>query len=107
MRPPTSDKPLRAAPWLAASLALCLAGVVLFGAWPWPVLNGAARASQTFVTARQTVLPWVTARRPTAEGLELPARWTPWLLTWNKTGGESLRVSGDRGQRRRARCRLA
>jgi len=57
MRPPKDDKPLRAAPWLAASLALCLAGVVLFGAWPSPLLNGAARASQTFVTARQAFFP--------------------------------------------------
>jgi hypothetical protein len=57
MKPPASDKPIHAAPWLAASLALCLAGVVLFGAWPSPLLEGATTASQAFATARQVVLP--------------------------------------------------
>jgi len=53
MKKPTSDTPVRAAPLLAASLALCLAGVVLFGAWPSPLLQGATHAGQTFMTARQ------------------------------------------------------
>jgi hypothetical protein len=41
---------------LAISLALCLAGVVAFGAWPSPVLEDAARATQPFMTARQAGL---------------------------------------------------
>lgn len=57
MRKPTSDEPLRAAPLLAASLALCLAGVVMFGAWPGPLLDGASRATQVFHGARQAIVP--------------------------------------------------
>lgn len=56
MLPPKRDTELRAAPALALSLALCLAGVVLFGAWPSPVLEDAGRATEPFVTARQVGL---------------------------------------------------
>ncbi|MBK7584857.1 MAG: NADH-quinone oxidoreductase subunit N [Myxococcales bacterium] len=57
MKPPKHDVELRAAPGLAISLALCLVGVVAFGAWPRIVLDDAARATQPFVTARQASLP--------------------------------------------------
>lgn len=56
MKPPKGDAELRAAPALAISLALCLAGVVAFGAWPRAVLDDAGRAAQPFVSARQAQL---------------------------------------------------
>ncbi len=57
MKPPEDDAPIAAAPALAISLALCLAGVIAFGAWPSPILNDAGRAAEPFFTARQATLP--------------------------------------------------
>ena len=56
MKPPNREGDLRAAPALAISLALCLAGVVMFGAWPSPVLEDAGRAAEPFTSARQMSL---------------------------------------------------
>ncbi len=53
MKPPESEARVTVSPTLAASIALCLAGVVAFGAWPGPLLEGALRASQPFNGARQ------------------------------------------------------
>jgi NADH-quinone oxidoreductase subunit N len=52
MKKPESDEPVHVAPALSASLALCLAGVVAFGAWPGPLLDAALHASQPFNSAR-------------------------------------------------------
>jgi NADH-quinone oxidoreductase subunit N len=53
MKQPEREGQVRAAPLLAVALALCLAGTVLFGAWPAPLFDGARAASVPFLTARQ------------------------------------------------------
>ena len=53
MKQPDDPSALRPAPLVSVALALCLAGVVLFGAWPSPLLEGAQGASAAFLTARQ------------------------------------------------------
>src|SRR4029079_15786757 len=53
MRKPTTDSPFLTAPGLTVSVGLCLAGVVVLGVWPGPLLDGALRAAQPFFGARQ------------------------------------------------------
>jgi NADH-quinone oxidoreductase subunit N len=56
MLPPERKERLGASPALALSLALCLIGVVAFGAWPRLVLDDAGRATGPFLSARTAAL---------------------------------------------------
>jgi NADH-quinone oxidoreductase subunit N len=52
MKPPPESTPVHTPSALQISLTLCIAGVVLFGLWPGPLLDRAFGASQPFFTAR-------------------------------------------------------
>ncbi len=52
MKPATDAAPVLAASGLSTSIMLCLAGVVLLGAWPAPLLDGARNASLPFFSQR-------------------------------------------------------
>lgn len=52
MKPPTDSTPIELPSPLQTSITICLLGVVLFGAWPGPLLDRALGASQPFFAAR-------------------------------------------------------